>query len=315
MAICPFEGVGGVDEKSFPAEAGVALAAVRVEDPEHGPSPGRTEPVAGNERLGLLPDDVASEPDPGPSRQLEPEPGRLGHRSRQSIRIAAAGGLEDDEEHVRPAGESRHPMEPVGDLRRAVGRGEASRQVEQQEVDRAARQQGAGNRQALVERLGRDDDEPLEPDAAGDRLDRIEGAREVDPGDDRTGGLGFGHGAQGERRPAARAIAAQGEAGVARQAARAEDRVELGKPGRDDALERGERGARGGGLVRGKRQGAFGQSPRSCRSPASLETRQGRRHVRRPGGHAVIIEQTFYFVNAISAARLALRLPTNWVSA
>ena len=55
----------------------VALATVRVEDPEGRPPPRWPEPVAGDECLGLLSDHVAPEPDPAPPGQLEPEAGRL----------------------------------------------------------------------------------------------------------------------------------------------------------------------------------------------------------------------------------------------
>ena len=190
-------------------------------------------------------------------------------------------------------------MEPVGDLRGPIGPGKAPRQIDQQDVDRAAGQQRAADREGLVERFGRDDDQPFEPDTTSDRLDRVEAPREVHPGHDRAGGLCLGDGSQRERGAAARSVAAECHAGVPWQAARSEDRVELGEAGRDDAFERGESGglgcARRGG--RNQREGPFGQPPRSCRSPAGLEARQGRRHVRGPIRHLPSIEQMFYFVN------------------
>jgi len=42
-------------------EAGVPVATIGVDDPEVGPAPGRTESIAGDEHLGLLPDDIATE--------------------------------------------------------------------------------------------------------------------------------------------------------------------------------------------------------------------------------------------------------------
>ena len=69
-------GRGRVDEEVLPAQAGVSLAAVRIEDPERRPSARRTEPVAGDERLGLLPDHVAPEADPSPDGSA-----RVGARS------------------------------------------------------------------------------------------------------------------------------------------------------------------------------------------------------------------------------------------
>ena len=292
-------GRGGLDEEVLPAEAGVALATVRVEDPKGGPSPRRSEPVAGDDRLGLLADHVAPEPDPRPAGQLEPQARRFGDGRREAVRVAPAGWLEQDQQHVRAPGEGRQAVQPVGDLREAVGAGEAPGQVEEQDVDRAARQQRPADREGLVERFGRDDDEPFEPDAAGNRLDRVEAPREVHPGHDRAGGLGLGHGPQRERGTAARPVAAERQPGVPWQAPRSEDRVELGETGRDDAFERGE--GRGSGRVRSRcgdqRESPLGQSARSCRSPAGLEARQGRRHVRGSIRHATSIEQMFYFVN------------------
>ena len=69
----PFVDVGGlcfggvvevVAEEVVAPEAGVALTAFRVEDPEGRPLPRRAIPVAGDECVGPLADDVAPEPDP-----------------------------------------------------------------------------------------------------------------------------------------------------------------------------------------------------------------------------------------------------------
>ena len=59
-------GGGGsvVEEEVRAAEAAIALPALGVEDPELRPSPRRPEPVPGHGHLGLLADDVATEPDP-----------------------------------------------------------------------------------------------------------------------------------------------------------------------------------------------------------------------------------------------------------
>ena len=116
----------------------------------------------------------------------------------------------------------------------------ATGQVEDEQVDRAPGQQRATDGQPLVERLGGDDHEPFEPDAAGDRLDRVEAAREVEPGDDRAGGLGLGGEPEDERRPAARAVAADRDAGRPWQAARPQDGVERREAGVDDAVVRVE---------------------------------------------------------------------------
>ena len=133
------------------------------------------------------------------------------------------------------------------------------------------------------------------PDAAGDGLDRVEAARQVQPGDDRTGRLGLGGESVDEGRPPARAVAADGDAGRLREAAGSQDRVERGEAGPDDTV-----GRVGAGFVpwpdvgewrqvRGGRQGEGPiRDPRSCRSPASLEARHGSRHVRGRGRHRTI---------------------------
>jgi hypothetical protein len=192
--VLSFGSRGGVDEEVLPTEAGVALAAVRVEDPQGGSPPRRPEPVAGDDRLGLLADHVAPEPDPRPAGQLKPQAGRLGDSRRETVRVTPAGRFEQDQQHVRAPRESRQAVQPVGDLRDTIGTSEAPGQVEEQDVDRTARQQRPADREGLVERFGRDDDEPFEPDTAGNRLDRVEAPRKIHPGHDRAGGLGLGNG-------------------------------------------------------------------------------------------------------------------------
>jgi hypothetical protein len=127
-------------------------------------------------------------------------------------RRAQIGGhdrrLEQDEQTFRAPGEGRQAMEAIADPRRfwCRTRGPSRWQIDHEEVDRPTAQQGAGDRQALVQ-IGRGDhDEPLEAHAAGNRLDRIEAAGEVQPGHDRAGCLGLGHGSQGERRLATRSV-------------------------------------------------------------------------------------------------------------
>ena len=198
--------------RSSRREAGVALAALRVEDPEGRPPPRRAVSVAGDQRLRPLADDVASEPDPRPPGELEAEAGRLGDGGRQAT--GETRRLEHDEERLRAPGERRQPAEPVGDPGGLVRGGQpATGQVEDEQVDRAPGQQHATDGEALVERLRGDDHEPFEPDAAGDRLDRVEAARQVEPGHDRARRLGLGGEPEDERRPAARAVAADRDAG------------------------------------------------------------------------------------------------------
>ena len=305
----------GLVEKVVAAEAGVALTALCVEDPELRPPARRTMPVAGDGHLRPLADDVAPEPDPRPPGHLEPDAGRLGHGGRQT------GGqtrwLEGDEERFRAASEGGEAAQPVGDTgggRTAVRSG---RQVDDEEIDGPTGEQGCGDRQALIDRVGGQDDEPVEPDAAGNRLDRIEGASQIEPGDDRPVDLGFGCETEGEGCLAGARVAAERDARAAGQTARPEDRVERRKAGPDDPLDAPAGGQRrfdrrfvrerrlvGEWLVREwhrrqcsddsrHRTGAFSRDPRSCRAPACLEGRQSSRHIRGERRHCSTIEQMF----------------------
>ena len=236
------DGGGLIDEEVVATEAGVAFAAVGVEDPERRPLPRRAVAIAGDERLGPLPDDVASEPDPRPPGELETDAGRLGDGGREAT--GQARRFEHDEERLGSPGEGRQPAQPIGDPGRAIRAGQpATGQVQHEQVHRPTGEQRATDGQPLVERLGRDDHEPFQPDATGDRLDRVEAAREVEPGDDRASDLGFGGEPEDERRPAARAVAADRDAGRPGQAAGPQDRIERGKAGGDDAIVRVEPGS------------------------------------------------------------------------
>ena len=292
------DGGGLVDEEVVAAEAGVALAALRVEDPEGRPPPRRAVAVAGDERLGPLADDVASEPDPRPPGELEAEAGRLGDGGREAAGQARAARARRGASPTRRASAASRPSRSA--IRaglsvaasRPPGRSRTSRSTERP----ASSAPPMARPSSSVS--GRDDHEPFEPDAAGDRLDRVEAARQVEPGHDRARDLGLGGEPEDERRPAARAVAADRDAGRPRQAARPEDRVERREAGVDDAVVGvgprlgtvpgpvGRRAGRAPGPAPGAgsalRAGAS-RDPRSCRSPASLEARDGCRHVRGRG--------------------------------
>jgi hypothetical protein len=82
---------GSVATEQFcSAEAGVTLAAVGVEELERGSPARRAGPVAGDEDLRSLPDDVTAEPDPRSTGQLQPDAGRLPDRALQATRAARA---------------------------------------------------------------------------------------------------------------------------------------------------------------------------------------------------------------------------------
>jgi hypothetical protein len=296
------------------AETAVPIATLGVEDPQLRPSSRRPVAAAGDRGFGPLADDVATQPDPRLPLELQPEPGRFGDRGRQTA--GETGWLERDEERLGASGERGEATQPVGDLggcRAGSGR-RAWRKVDHEDVHRAGGEEHPRDRQALVEGLGGEDDEPVETDATSGGLDRVEGAGEVEPGDDRAVGLGLGHEPEGERRGTRARGAGQRDARAPRQAlpGRSDDRVEGREAGPDDPLDTSPwlAGGRLGGLGRiverlGRewRRGERPDHPRSCGTPPRLEGRQSRRDVRGEAGHRTAsIEQTFDIVNVISRA-------------
>ena len=289
-------GAGGggrkvVAEELVAGEAAIPLPALGVEDPELRLPPRRPEPVPGDRHLRPLADHVAPEPDPRPAGEFQAEAGRFGDGDREAVR--QAGRLEGDEERLRAAGERGEAAEAVRDAGRGRARVRTRRQVDDEQVDRPAGKERTGDREALVERLRGEHDEPVETDAPGDGLDRVEGTGQVEPGDDRALGLGFRGETQGERRLAGARLAAERDARAARQAAGPEDRVEGREARPDDPVDRAA--ALRLPLGRQRRGRQRPDDPRSCRAPSRLEGRQSSRHVRGERRHqARIIEQMFY---------------------
>jgi hypothetical protein len=288
---------GLIEQEVRAAKTGVPFTALGVEDPEGRPLARRPVPIAGDQGLRALADDVPPEPDPGPPGEFQAQAGRLGHGGRQAA--GGTGCLEHDEDGVRPTSEGGQATEPIRDTGRAVHGGEpATGQVQEEQVHGTAGQQAAGDGQPFVQRRRRDDDEPFEVDAAGNGLHRVERPGEIQPGHDRTLGLRFGRDPEREGGPAAGAVAADGDAGGSGQAAGAQDRIECREASADDAV-----------VVRARvvawvvlwllpgewRDGERSHDLRSCRSPASLEGRHGCRHVRGKGRHRTVrIEHPFY---------------------
>jgi hypothetical protein len=292
-------------------EAGIAPPAVGVQDPEFGPPARRPEPAPADRGLGLLPDHVPAETDPGAAREHEAEHRGLGDRAGERSRI---GGLEDDEEGTRSTGDRGEPSEPL-DARPAlppVRQGTRS-EVEHDDVDGACLEERSRDRDGLVERRRRQDREVVEVHATRDRLDRIERRADVDPGRERARTLRFGDEPERERRRAARAGTVEGDRRRERDATRAEDRIERGKSGRDDVAGWSVRPASGEadrhlarriGRKRCDREGAvrFGlvrpqvapePAPRSCGTPPRPQGREGGGDIRCGQRHDARIEQMF----------------------
>jgi hypothetical protein len=285
-----------IAEKVRAVEAAVALAALGVEDPELRPPARRPEAVAGDRHVRSLADDVASEPDPRIARELQAEAGRFGDGGLEPPHEARR--LEGDEERFGATSERGETAQPFGDAGRGRAGVRTRRKIDDEQVDRSTGKESARDRQALVERLGREDDEPIQADAAGDCLDRIEAPGEIQPGDDGTVDLGLGSDPQGEGRLARARLAAEGDARAAWEPARPENRVQLRKAGVDHPLDDVPGCLAGNGerlrlLIRQRGRRERPDDPRSCGAPACLEGRQSSRHVRRERRHGGMIEQMF----------------------
>jgi hypothetical protein len=66
------------------------------------------------------------------------------------------------------------------------------RQIQQEKVDRSILEKHRRHRQCFIERVGREDDQPLELDAPGSCLDRIETSGEVQVSGYPAGSLDLG---------------------------------------------------------------------------------------------------------------------------
>ena len=233
---------GFVGEEAVAAEAGVTLATVRVQDPEGRPPAWRAGAIARDHHLRSLADHVPAEPDPRSTAELQPDAGRLADGSREAIRQARR--LEHEQGDPGAPGQRRQSTEPVGERgglatwRRApcgcAAARQPVRQVDDEQVNGAPREQRAGDRQALVRIRRGHDDEPRRVDAPRNGLDRVERRREVQPRHDPARGLGLRGEPQRQRGPAARGVTAHRHAHPARHAAGPEDRVELREAGRED---------------------------------------------------------------------------------
>lgn len=122
-----------IDEEVVPAEAGVTLATLRIEDPERRPAPGRAVAVPGNQRLRALADDVAPETDPRATSEFQAQARRFGNRTRQTT--SQPRRLQHDEQRLRPPGQCSQTPEPVGDGGRTIrGREATAGQVQDEQV-------------------------------------------------------------------------------------------------------------------------------------------------------------------------------------
>jgi hypothetical protein len=303
----------------------VAFTTLGVQDPKLRSAAGRAVARPRDERLRPLADDVAAEPDPALAMELQPKAGRFRHGGGE-----AAGEprrLEDDEECLGATSEGRQTSEPVGDLRRGRPGIRARRKVDDEDIDGAGSEEHPADGQPLIERLRREDDEPVQADSPGRCLDGIQRPGEVQPGNDRAVRLRLGNQMEGDRRRAGRRRAVHRNAGAPRQAARTDDGIERREAGPDDPLDassrlarrgrdRNELGWERGRLDRQRRRGERPDHPGSCGTPPRLERRQSRRHVRGEARHRTVsIEHPFDIVNGKKPSPAAPAYGFGWTTA
>jgi hypothetical protein len=279
-------------QERFVTEAGVPLPTLRIEDPERRPPAGWTGAIARDDHLRSLSDDVTPQANPGATAELEPDPGRLADSDRERLR--QAGRLQ---EHETDGGTSRERGQAAETVTDPGRRRDPRRQVHHDEVNGTTREERACDRKALLQVGGRHDHEPLRPDPAGDRLHGVEGCGEIEPCDDRPGGLRLGGQPQGQGRASAGEIATEREPHPARETTGPEDPVQLGEARREDP------GEVGGSWLAGQpvpwegngreRADNVTHPPWRGRAPLRPEGREGRGDVRGECCHRPSIEQMF----------------------
>ena len=206
--------------------------------------------VPGDHHLRPLADDVAAEADPRPTGKFKLHARGLAERLHDGDAAGPAAPARragsPPDARARPAdaaaprtraAATAGPTWSAGARQRDSGGRTRSDdgQIDEKDVHRPTLEQRAGDAQPFIRGLRREDHEPLQPHAAGDRLNRVERAGEVQVRDDRPAGLGLRDEAQRERGLAAGRIAVHRDAGCTRQTARAEDRVQSREAGGDDA--------------------------------------------------------------------------------
>lgn len=245
--------------------------------------------VPGDHHLRALADDIATQADPRPASQLQPEPHRFADRARDALRQTRR--FQHDQQAAGSPCKRREPVQPIGDAGGAsatvhalwsdVVLAETCWQIDEQQVHGTALEEGTCDAQPLVQRVRRQDDEPLQANTARDGLHGIERAREIQVRHDRAAGLGFCRESEGEGGLAARRVTVHGDRRRTGHAARPQDRIQRREPGPDDAAVIDRRllfaVQQRHGCQRTDDLGLFArvQRPRSCGTPAGLEGRQG----------------------------------------
>jgi hypothetical protein len=253
-------------------EAAIARPAFGIEDPERGPPVRRPVAVSGDADLRPLADHLPAEANPASPAKLQPEPGTLVHGRPQRGRCLRRH--QDEQQGPGAPGERGQPGHLV---RRPAD--PARPEIQHEHVHGSRLEEGARHREGLGEIIRDERCEPFEVDPAGDRLDRVEAPRQVDPGGERTRDLGPGQDPHGQRGRPARGRARDGDRPCPRQAAPGEQRIERREPGGDDVAGHGR--ARHlpwllpGEWPRGERPEDLRPPPRRGRAPSFAKAGEG----------------------------------------
>jgi hypothetical protein len=224
-------------QKLVARQAGVARSTVRVEDSQiHRPAGWRV-PVPCDSGLSELADHVTAEPDPRPTAQLQLQPGRLLHG--RGYRIGQSGRLEDDQLDFRSPGDGRKPVYPIAQFcRRTRLVRRAGGQIQQQQVHGPVLEEHRGHGQGLCQRIRRQHDEPLQPDASRYGFNRIQASGQVQIRGDSAGGLGLRDRLESQSGLAAGAVSLKGYSCRPWQPSEAENRIQGPKTGGDGSIVR-----------------------------------------------------------------------------
>ena len=232
-----------LSQQLAPRQAGIAQPALCVQDSQLRRTARRPKPIPRHADLSPLPHHVPAQPNPGSPAQLQPQRRNLGESAGQGG--GKAGWLQNEQLDARSTGQGSQSAETLGQVRRRnPGAHEPGRQIQQQQVHRSILEKHGRHRQRLLERIRRQDDEPLELNAPGNGLHRIQASGQIQIRRDPAGSLGPGHGLQRERRLPAGPIAVQGRGCGARQTAQPQDRIQGAKAGRYRPIRRGRQAAR-----------------------------------------------------------------------
>ena len=212
-----------------PDQAGVAQAALRVQDPQLGRPAGRPEPIPSHADLGPLPHHVSPQSNPCSPVQLQPQRGDLYENACQGG--GQARRLENEHLDAGAASQRSQSVESLRQVRIRSARPTRGPKlkVQKQQVDSSILQEHRCHRQRFIERVRHQDDQPVELYAPSGGFDRIQAPGKIQIRNYPAGSLGPGHGLQSERCLAAGPISLDSSHRGARQPTQPENPVGIAR--------------------------------------------------------------------------------------